>query len=278
MLIGTHNSASYEFNFNISFWDKKTKWEWLRLLAKFFPCIRNKIIDISKCQMFNISEQLKMGVRVLDLRISFANNTFYISHTFCCVTLTDVLIQIKDYMDSINDDSSKNLPIILMISPDYNNKHTLINKEKILISTFQTYLESYLDTNKILAYYKPININIYEYKEFKDLGGLNNIWFNSPNVEDFCEKFFNTDFENIDDLGCILTPPDNLKKWYNYLRTYLKISIKKYSEHINHRAILLLMYRILENKSLPKTCTFDYVNRELIDRHQSLFCGYETKR
>ena len=53
-LVGTHNSCAQFINFGF----------------------------ISKCQNKNIFDQLKMGIRFLDIRFNFDGNNLFINHSF----------------------------------------------------------------------------------------------------------------------------------------------------------------------------------------------------
>jgi len=261
MLLGTHNSGSYQFDFNVSFWGNDSKWEWLRKLAVLFTCVRNKIIDISKCQNLDIFRQLSMGVNLLDLRVSYANHTFYISHTFCCVPLVTVLSDIVKFLEC---DVSQN-KITLTIFPDYNNRNTLIGKECILLLLIRRYLKKYM--TKVSLYYEPIDIDLTYYHDFENTDDLNDIWFNVQSTEEFITNFNKTDFEGVDDLGCILSPSENISTLKDLL-DLLNVSIYEYAKELNQIAISLLKERKKRNESLPKSCTFDYV--EIVQEYLQL--------
>lgn len=90
---GTHNSVAYTICD-----DQFTE---LPLKYKIFS---NTIFSKwAITQSYTILEQLRMGVRYLDLRISFAPsqiglNRFYASHTFALITLTSFLDQVKQFL------------------------------------------------------------------------------------------------------------------------------------------------------------------------------------
>jgi hypothetical protein len=265
MLIGTHNSGSYQFDFNISFWEKNNKWELLRKSAKILPCMRKKIIELSKCQKLNILEQLKLGVNLLDLRISQSNDIFYISHTFCCVKLLEVLEHIKIYLDEMYSNSDIQVkPIIILISPDAQNHNTLIGKESNLLDFIKTQLNQYLNNEKLIIYYKPIQLNMENYKEFYNMDKLNNIWYNVQSTTNFIKKFNETKFSKYDGLCCVLTPSED--KWYTLLST----TIEKYARDINPISLFLLENNILQKKSIPIYCTFDYIDEQLIEKYKNI--------
>jgi len=267
MLIGSHNSGTYKFNFDISFWNNDSKWELLRKTAKLLPCIRNKIISISKCQNLTILEQLYLGINFLDFRISQSNDIFYISHTFCCMPLIDVLEQIKIYLDEMYSDIDIIIhPILLLIQPDFSNIHTLINKEELLLNYIKTYFGSYLNESKLIIYYKPINININVYPEFHNMNMINSIWYNIDNVSDFIKKFNETEFKKYDGLYCILTPLIDEYKWYKLF----SIKIKNYAIQLNPIIISLIKDRITQKKSIPSFLLFDYIDKNLIQDFKKL--------
>jgi hypothetical protein len=105
MLIGSHCSGSYTVNYDIDFWsdDPFNKWNILRKSMQYLPCFYNRIERIFRIQRFNIYDQLIMGIRVLDLQVSFSENTgkFYTSNVFCGEELSIVLADIYRFLHDI---------------------------------------------------------------------------------------------------------------------------------------------------------------------------------
>eukprot|EP00118_Oscarella_pearsei_P020820 m.229852 g.229852 ORF g.229852 m.229852 type:complete len:320 (+) comp40051_c0_seq3:310-1269(+) len=54
----------------------------------------------SRCQSLDVVEQLKVGIRYLDMRITFVNNTFYLCHSLTGEPLEPVLTGIRNFIDS----------------------------------------------------------------------------------------------------------------------------------------------------------------------------------
>lgn len=118
---GTHNSAIMHSTINAR----------NVLVAKDFQKFKAAtyiIPDFFKfwtaCQNKTILEQLEMGVRYLDFRISYTNNDFYITHTFQGPLLTDVLDQIATFYE--NNGTTE--VIIVRCTSDHENKTTLKGK------------------------------------------------------------------------------------------------------------------------------------------------------
>ena len=259
MSIATHNSGSYKFDYNVSFWNLKNKWEWLRILAKFFPCFRNKITSLSKCQDITIFDQLNLGVDILDLRISFSNDIFYISHTFCCDLLSEVLEQILKFLKQ-NPQSY----ITIMLFPDFTNKNTLLDKECLLLKTIETTFGTYI--NNVKLFYQPLKIDLNLYHNFINSNILNNIWYDVQTVDEFITRFNETDFSDCYLLGCILTPPENNNEWYKLL----SINLNEYANQLNPVALKLLSTNISQKKTIPFVCSFDYINEKLIKKYKTI--------
>lgn len=110
ILPGTHNSGSYQLKKYI---DLSGNYK----CASLWPV--SKIIkNWTLNQKYNILEQLKMGVRILDLDISFYNDKFYISHTFIIEELENVLKQLVEFNSKYGD------LYVLKIVYRYNIKNT----------------------------------------------------------------------------------------------------------------------------------------------------------
>lgn len=118
---GTHNSAIMHSNINAR----------NMLVAKDFQKFKPAtyiIPDFFKfwtaCQNKTILEQLEMGVRYLDFRISYTNNDFYVTHTFQGPLLTNILDQIAKFYE--NNGTTE--VIIIRCTSDHENKTTLKGK------------------------------------------------------------------------------------------------------------------------------------------------------
>lgn len=257
LYVGSHDSGAYQFDFSVSFWNEFNKWELLRMLAYYLPCIRYKIESIAQTQHLSIYEQLCIGITVLDLRISCANNILYTSHTFCCVPLTNILDQIVVYSDK----AGSTTPISIMISPDYANRGTLADKESFLLGILHGYLIDYIIDNKIQLYYAPLSISIDEFEWINNSEKINKLWYNVPSTAEFEQRFFATDFGKLGKNGgldCVLTPSEtDIHQIWN-------TSLKRNSEELAPIALRLLKDSKKNKKPMPSFCMFDHVNANLI--------------
>ena len=95
ILPGTHNSCAYSFDTSLI---SATHSPLLRL-----PCISYFIENWTKNQSLNLYDQLKVGVRVFNIDVSYYNNEFYTSHTFLINKLNTDLQQIQNYSIKHND-------------------------------------------------------------------------------------------------------------------------------------------------------------------------------
>jgi hypothetical protein len=243
MLIGTHNSASYEINWDIGFWKPTSKWYWLRILAKYVKYVRQIVEKQVHCQSLTISEQLDNGVQVLDLRISYHKGTFYTSHTFCCVSYEQVLRQIR----------SSKLPKIIVLRPDFENKSTMIGHEQEFIDFTLKWLGSF---DSIELYYEPIESNFQLY-DIRNFNYIHSYWFNTDSVDTFIKKLDSTIFSGVSYLHGVLTP----QKIQN-------VSILEYANQLN--PLLLQTFKQSTRLTLPTICTFDFVDSDLINRFNSI--------
>lgn len=262
MFVGSHDSAAHTIDFNVSFWNYKSKWEWIRIAAKHFSFIREIVVNMTKTQNLSIFEQLTVGAKILDLRVSRANNIFYMSHTFCCMELECELNEIVKYLNSDCDENKyRSVPIIILVKADFANRSTVAGHEEELLQLLKSKLEPYLQNGNISIYYEPMSIDIANYPQIKNLSEITNIWFNVDNVQDFINKFNNTDISNmgVSTLGCILTPNENLN-----ISKLLKISLRQYADNLRPVSINLLSQKAKKKEVLPNYCSFDFVDASLV--------------
>jgi hypothetical protein len=216
ILPGTHNSATYKFDFNNSFiWNNS----FVKKIKPFrdICCVKNIAINWSKCQQMTIFEQLCNGVRIFDFKISYdnINNIYYITHTFTCVKLIDVLNDIIKFMKIDNKEI-----IIIICKPDWDNINTMYNVSDDFTNNIIAYLGNYLFANinvfptvEQMIICKKRIIFSYEYATdtllWDDL--LFNLpWTNTSNVKSKLEGLnnsllsFKEGYHNT--LDCFLTP------------------------------------------------------------------------
>lgn len=106
---GTHDSGTYCFDkekgaspdsdLTTTIQDKMPG----RLLRAVSDVILSQVFGrLCQCQDKNFEEQLNSGVRYLDLRVAFHEESggFFTCHGVYCADMTDVMKQIKDFMDA----------------------------------------------------------------------------------------------------------------------------------------------------------------------------------
>ena len=65
-----------------------------------------KLKTLAQTQDLTVAQQLKMGIRALDIRLCYyyknlgAPREYYTSHTFACVPLDEILHDVKDFLDN----------------------------------------------------------------------------------------------------------------------------------------------------------------------------------
>jgi hypothetical protein len=113
--VGTHDSAAYQFS-GVYMPDDIVpglSMKFLEFLRKFC-CIKQIINDWTLTQDQSIYNQLQMGIRVLDLRLSQVNNVLMLSHSFSCLYLKDFFIQLQQFILENPTEI-----IIIAIKPDW---------------------------------------------------------------------------------------------------------------------------------------------------------------
>lgn len=179
---GTHDSGAYQINFKKPITSSNFKYKKLfklgNFFARFLPFVSKPIEDWTITQNWNIYDQLKHGIRYFDFRISYMENEdeFYITHTFTCEKLADVLYSIKDFMDVYEEEV-----IVLNFKSDYNHRYDMIPKrnEKVVImietildkllciptadNSFLSLKEMVYNKKRIIIYYEGKLINNHKF-------------------------------------------------------------------------------------------------------------------
>ena len=117
-LLGTHDSASYKLIHG----NNKDKLTRILDYARYVGGIVDDIIkEWTLTQKYSLHTQLSLGIRALDLRVTYDTITkdFYFTHSLFCIRAQDGLFQINRYM---ND--NKNAFVMVLIKPDYQHKDT----------------------------------------------------------------------------------------------------------------------------------------------------------
>lgn len=91
------------------------------------------------CQDLSITQQLELGVRYLDLRISYhaGEDTFYLTHRYSGPSLASVLDDIVSFYRTNSTRDSELL--LLSITSDYDNKNTLVGHEEAYMSLIRNH-------------------------------------------------------------------------------------------------------------------------------------------
>ena len=116
ILPGTHNSSCYKLNLDCFY---------------NMPIVSHIIKNWTLNQNLTIYEQLKNGVRMLDIDISYIDNKFYTSHTFIIDELEDLIEQLQKYNQEYGD-----IYIIKFISRDNLNNQNISSLANIIQNTF----------------------------------------------------------------------------------------------------------------------------------------------
>lgn len=178
---GSHDSGAYVVNFKDSFiWNNNivTKIKPFRNIS----CVTNLITNWTKCHKGTIYNQLCNGMRIFDLRVSYDSNNkiFYITHTFTCVNMIDVINDIKKFMNLYPKEI-----VIICCKPDWENRGTMYNVPDDFLNYITSNLNNYLYDNigSFPTYEDMISANkrlIFAYSYASNEMIWNDILFNLP--------------------------------------------------------------------------------------------------
>lgn len=271
----SHDSGAIKINTSINIYPKTNINYKLIQWSKYIPFVKMIVKNNFITQSNSIYDQLKLGVRVLDLRVTYIelDHCFYIFHSIACIPLDQVLLEclqfIVDYPDEI---------ILLFFKPDWPSRFTMYTSTientflKIIKTIFgdlliqtkdQIQTKSYTDlirTNtRVFVYYENRNTvyshyGIYSPQTFS----MNNSWINTNHLDVLRQKTIeisssekNTDIKSI---SCVLTPQ---RHW-----TILFNSIYSKSKKIDKILPDLLEFSNSDNGAINYNCVYiDFVNK-----------------
>lgn len=220
-LPGSHDSCSYK-------------------LLKPWSCVPG-VPSWTLTQRYSIFEQLQMGVRQFDIRVTIKDGTLYVSHTFMCGLLSETLRDLQNFAELYDE------IILVSIKEDWEHRATF--------DLVKMYELIYKDFNKYI-----MHINNHEYKgeqSYEDMMKLNkkiimvydlgSYWFNKTNVYEWQDSYSKVprplEPNNCHILGFVLTPnkdyvvknlvTSSLSKMAEELRPLLDVVIKDNWSAIN---------------------------------------------
>jgi hypothetical protein len=253
MIIGTHDSCAYKLNFNISFWDTFNKFEVLRKLARV-PWFKNKILNATLTQDHDIRQQLNMGCRALDIRVSQKDGIFYTNHTFCCGTLDEMLVQVKAFLLS-----APNETVHLLIKPDWENRNTMNFREEQLFQYLSQKLEKEINLGAVRCYYKSSNATIFtKFPFMHKFNNLDFVWLNVSSVDEFMDKFNRNATYNNSIFNYVLTPNSD-----SSVTELMNVNISDYADKLNPT-----VFEMFDKKNQPKFLLFDFVDKDFVTNVQ----------
>jgi hypothetical protein len=190
MIIGSHDSTAYKFDYSISFWKGFHRWNVVKKLANLLPCVKKYVTNVGKCQTFTIYQQLSMGIRALDIRLTYSQGVFYCSHTFATVNFFDVLEEIRTFPIREGDF------IHVLITNDFENRHSVSSgSETVMVKMLPA-------TPHLKYYYNAINIdqpeNVLRFPRM--------LWYNTCDPKILKEKYESEVLKEDDILCAVLTP------------------------------------------------------------------------
>ena len=206
----SHDSGAYKLDINnSSMWTNDI----VKKLKPFknLACVKSIITNWTVCHHNTIYEQLCKGIRVFDFRVSHDStaNIFYITHTFTCVNMIDVLNDIKKFLNMYPKEI-----VIVCCKPDWENRGTMYQVPEEFMNYIANNLNGYLFDNigSFPTYENMIDAN--KRVLFSYLNGSDGVIWD--------EFLFNLPWTNTSDVNVKLTGLENSLKdfkseYYNVL-------------------------------------------------------------
>ncbi len=127
--VGSHNSSSYKFISDVPLPGKlagQYKVNTLNGIQKWCAICQRILAAWTFTQQYDVYDQLKLGVRALDLRVAFTGREYVYAHTLANEYTKVILGQIKTFIDE-NPDAF----IIISSKPEWENRSTMETPEAI---------------------------------------------------------------------------------------------------------------------------------------------------
>jgi len=133
----THDSGIYKI---MPYIDVKSQNTLFNIIRKIYwiPYVKFVVDKWVKTQNKSVYKQLKMGIRGLDIRISYAENDFYVTHILAGISFDKLMLEINQFF---REDENKNEYLIFEIRPDYDNRKN-INRKRDVINKLWKKIES----------------------------------------------------------------------------------------------------------------------------------------
>ena len=220
---GTHNSGAYRLDLAHGITNSSSQFSKAIKVVQTLrdlPGLAAIIGSITLCQSCDIYQQLMMGVRYFDFRLSYFTDNksnqlldhLYITHTFTCIQLRKVLLDIVTFTATHPEEI-----LILNFEPDSEHKSTFPAPDSVF-NLLQEQLATYLVPTQSnfpsfsLADLNNLNKNIILfYNNYTWNSSLiNNIWFNTNSLSDLEKGINNYSFTaNYNGCSAFLTPEVN---------------------------------------------------------------------
>lgn len=261
---GTHDSGSWILDFKSS---------------SLLPWAQDIIKDWTLTQEKSIYDQLMLGIRSLDLRISY-DTQYYVSHTFICEPLDEVLAQIQLFLTQYPTEI-----IVLNMKSDWDHRQTMtpehnddvMAKIKLIFglklcpvtSMFSKYCDLINQGHQIILAYEGDFNNHYDFNWPQQY--FNIPWDNTSNLTTK-EQMLNSDMDNFkyadnlyNGISFTLTPQDSdvildiikrilepdsdhnsIKKMSNEVDTYLSPLLSKYQNKLTVLSCIIFDFPTVE--------------------------------
>jgi thiol-disulfide isomerase/thioredoxin len=273
LLPGTHDSGAYQVDFNTPIGD--SKFQIIHRLVGYIPLVREIVRKLAITQEKSITEQLNLGIRAFDFRISYniKNKRFMLSHTFSCIPLDEAMKQIETFMEKYPKEF-----IVIKAKPDYEHRKEMANhnidfiQEMMIYNRFlieKTERNNNLETllkkdHRLQIYYQNYYLidnelsknkekEFENHKQIWDGKQINDTWANEcyPDLvvqttkQQIQQKFLSTNQTTFNEVVLTLTPDVLFIKKFIFKLIFQDMSLKTYTQNAKSK----LEQPFLERKS-----------------------------
>lgn len=140
LMPGSHDSAAYEFCIDRAKFGN-TRWQYWAEKFHRLPCVKSFLERWTWTQDLDIYEQLELGVRALDFRVSYCkdDSEFYFTHSFACVPAKQALVQVKNFLRKHPTEI-----VYVRVEPDVRNYKTMLHTSSNFLIMASNILKDFL--------------------------------------------------------------------------------------------------------------------------------------
>lgn len=217
-LVGTHDSAAFQFSgdYMPNSLVKGLSMRFLEFIRNF-ACVNEILTDWTLTQNMNIYNQLKLGIRVFDLRLAVTvTDKLVLAHSFACLRVTDFFEQVKKFLDENTEEI-----VVIFVKPDW------MHRDNVDLKAWSRFYKIANDTVGNLLFPMRFN-NVPTLQECKD--SKKRVFIDVPSMPDIPLEFWSNLRNQFNEASLNDSPSNDVVK-QDILDRLFKCGYKKKTLH-----------------------------------------------